>query len=78
MTSFKPGRHGGRLLSALNRATGIGNPYCKTTWMVNHSCKQFSAAKEKNHKCQKVIVILKNERTGWNYRTKSETLIIDF
>jgi len=28
-TSFRLGRHGGRLLSALNNETGIGKPYCK-------------------------------------------------
>lgn len=28
-TSFNPVRQGGRLLSALNKAIGIGNPYCK-------------------------------------------------
>lgn len=26
-TSFNPERQGGRLLSALNKATGVGNPY---------------------------------------------------
>lgn len=27
-TSFNPERQGGRLLSALNKPIGIGNPYC--------------------------------------------------
>jgi hypothetical protein len=58
MTSFNPGRHGGRLLSALNRAIGIGNPYCKNT-RINYNCKQFLCSKgtTKNHKFPKVLVI---------------------
>ena len=36
ITSFNPWRQGGRLLSALNRPSGIGNPYCKIARIDKH------------------------------------------